>query len=170
MKKYFILLIINVLFSCQSSKNPIDSQIKELKLGLAGQWKIMLMYDKKKIKLVEDFIKKVKKTSNFNQKYIDSVEIAKKNVLLTQLDQQKMYDSNKIDEYDQATTKMLVLLNKIDLSSQKEIQEIREKIKEIDNGDLLRRIHYDDLARTWNLICKTENKLKKVPLFSLTGE
>lgn len=177
-----------VVIEPEMTKTQIDSLgfvYVAVKDSLDTSWMLMIQDDDEKINDMKRLLTEVSKTRRYDKTTYQELVSEVDQLPKIRYDRSSMADSDKIDEYDSATsvvTKDVILFaaNLPQYEDDPKLGEIITDIQDADNRVILHRIRYDRSAKGFNQFIKENKKymnhfvndksiLKEAPLFELSN-
>lgn len=178
---FYLFLLIFLSFCASSS--PFSTRIGLIDQNLQTAWNNLEKNDQQKIDHAKKLLSLLKSTPEIKPQQLDTLLVLLQDLEKKRLNKANMTVSENIDAYDLATEKLLKNLEAVleTLPADKrnpEIDSVWGQIRKIDEGDLVRRIRYDDYAEEMNQILRNQRdsikfakkkyrKLQPRPKFSL---
>ncbi len=131
--------------------------------SLDASWTVMIKDDDEKIADMKRLLKEVSNTKNYDKLKHDILSKEVEQLSQLRYDRNSMANSDKIDEYDSATSVLTrdVILYAAEHPRYKEypkLEEIINDIQEADNRVIIHRIRYDRSAKDFNRFVNQNHK------------
>lgn len=167
----------------QSELDSLQFAFMAVNDSLDANWIVMIQDDDEKIADMKRLLKEVSYTKRYDKAKYDSLVKEVDKLSHMRYDRNSMADSDKIDEYDEATSNLtneviMFAANHPQYNDYPKLEEIINDIQAADNRIIIHRIRYDRSAKEFNSFVKRNqkhilqidsntNKWKEVALFEL---
>ena len=178
----FLYLFLIVFLNYCAVSSPFSTRMGLIDQNIKIAWNNLEKHDQEKINQIRKLLSLFKNIPEIKPQQTDTLNLLLEDLEKKRLNKAKMAVSENIDAYDLATEKLLSHIKSVLETAPQdkrnaEIDSIWSQIQETEEGDILRRIRYDDYVEEMNQILRNQRdslkfakkyrKLQPIPKFAL---